>query len=249
MSSTSNEILPILYKDDFLVIIDKPPNLLVHPNKWDTKSPNCVDTLQRQLDHKVYPVHRIDRGSSGVVVFAKDSQSARFTTEQFRDRKAKKIYLALARGHLKNEITIDRSLNKENSNIRSVALSHARPIATATIPEPVSIYNEGWYSFVELLLETGRFHQARRHLRHLNHPIIGDRRHGDREQNHFFSKRFGISHMFLRAFGLTIFHPRHGALLHAQAGLPKWWIDSLDQLGISVSGRYPVAPVVDLETQ
>ena len=238
--------LPILYRDERVVVVDKPPGMLVHPNPHDPSCPTCTAALTRSLGCRIFTVHRIDRGTSGLLVFGLDSAGARYLTEQFRDREAKKAYLALARGHLEDSVTVDKPLRNGSTEISSAALSHVRPISRATLAEPVSIYPEAWYTFLEVRLETGRNHQARRHLRHLNHPVIGDMRHGDRDQNRFFASRFGIRHMFLRAYRLQLHHPDGDRPMEFVAGLPRWWVKGLKAIGIDLTSEFPTIPRVPL---
>lgn len=223
--------LTILYRDNEMVVVDKPPGMLVHRNGWDPKSPTCVNSLAGKLHRRVYSIHRLDRGTSGVLVFALSPQSAKRVADAFRNREVKKGYVAVVRGHLEEPRTVDTPIRKKNGKMFP-AVTHFSPLSRCVIPEPVGPYEEAWFTLVEIDLETGRRHQARRHLNYIAHPVIGDKQHGDNRNNRFFAETFGCRELLLRAVSLEFPHPSTGAPVTAFAGVPMWWRELLEAAGL-----------------
>ena len=194
--------LKILYQDDFLVAIDKPAGLFVHRSFMDKHEIYfALQMLRDQIGQHVYPVHRLDRPTSGVLLFALSSEVARLMGEVFSQRQVKKRYIAITRGQLKGQAVIDYALKEKLDRLGDKqvaidkepqgAISEYNSVATATLPVPLGKFPSVRYSLVELAPLTGRRHQLRRHLAHLRHPIIGDINYGDNKQNPFFIKQFG----------------------------------------------------------
>jgi len=230
--------IPILYRDESICIIDKPADVFVHPNPLDRGAEDCVTNLHQRLGVFVFNVHRLDRPTSGAVVFALDKDSAGELSRQFRDGLVAKRYLALVRGHLRESVRIDLPIPRSKSGERVSASSTARPIDTSVVPEPVGRYDEGWFSLVEIELHTGRFHQARRHLRSIDHPVIGDTSHGDPAQNRYFRSAVGESRLFLRSYRLEFDHPTSGLRVRVVSGAPDWWNLALRRVGLRLPPSY-----------
>lgn len=239
----NNKDILILYQDQELLIVDKPPGMMVHRNAWAPNAPTCVNSLAGILQRRVYNVHRLDRATSGVMLFALNAETAKLLADRFRDREVEKRYVAIVRGHLEEAITVDTPIrNKKGKEFHAV--SHIAPLAKTVVPEPLGDYPEAWFSLVELDLETGRRHQARRHLNYISHPVIGDRQHGDRRNNRFFSDRFGCQELLLRAISLEFTHPLTGRLVRVFGGLPHWWREPLDRVGLKPPEGLLMAPGV-----
>lgn len=216
----------ILYRDDRIVVIDKPPGVLVHRNGWEPEAPTCVHNLAGRLGRRVYNVHRLDRGTSGILVFALDGESSELLARQFRERRVEKRYIALVRGHCTETRRIDTPITDRRGRSRP-AVTTVRPLSRTVVPEPVGPFSEAWFSLVELEIETGRHHQARRHLNYIAHPVIGDKQHGDSRNNRFITHRYGRGELLLRAVELRFDHPENGRRMRGFAGLPDWWRDLL----------------------
>ncbi len=236
--------LKILYRDRRICIVDKPPRVFVHHNRLEPETPNCVDELSRRIGTRVYNVHRLDRATSGALVFALDRESASDISKQFREGEVAKRYVAVVRGHLEEETVVDRPVRKSKKGPRVEALSRVKPITTSTIPVPLGRFDEIWYSFVEIQLFTGRYHQARSHLRSIDHPIIGDTTHGDRTQNAHVRRCWGIADLLLRAYEIGLKHPETGERLECITGLPEWWLDALDAMCLGSINGIPANPRV-----
>ena len=210
-------MLPVLYQDRHLVAIHKPAGLLVHRTDLDRHETRfAVQMLREQLGVRVWPVHRLDRGTSGVLLFALDADTARLLGQQFEAGSVAKTYLAVVRGHPPEAGCIDHPLSRryddrEGQADRSVeaqpALTRYRRLATAELPVPVDRYPTSRYALLEIQPETGRRHQIRRHLKHIAHPVIGDATYGKGRHNRMFAERFGCARLLLACTRLALLHP------------------------------------------
>jgi tRNA pseudouridine65 synthase len=224
-------MLDILYRDDYVVAINKPSGLLVHRSLIDRHETRFAIQLTRdQIGQKVYPVHRLDKPTSGVLLFALDSDTARLLNAQFTAGLVHKTYLAVVRGHTAESGVIDYPLREELDKIADAnadqdkpaqaALTHYQRLATTELPFPVGRYASARYSLLELTPKTGRKHQLRRHLKHIFHPIVGDTTHGDGKHNALFREQFDCQRLLLHANTLQVTHPHHAEVLHLAAPLP-----------------------------
>lgn len=200
-------MLEILYQDEHIVAINKPPGLLVHrsPIAKDVEE-FAVQTLRDQLDQHVYPAHRLDRKTSGVLLFALDIDALKNLRDQFESKTISKTYLAIVRGYLETSGTIDYSLSREDGKMQD-AVTHYECLQKTEIPVPFGKHQTSRYSLAKVTPETGRMHQIRRHFAHILHPIIGDRPHGCNKQNRLFKDRWNMNEMMLLAENLTFVHP------------------------------------------
>jgi tRNA pseudouridine65 synthase len=200
-------VLEILFQDADFVAINKPHGLLVH------RSPIAADAdvfavqlLRNQLGQKVFPVHRLDRKTSGVLLFALNEEMNKSLQEAFMAKKVLKKYVALVRGFAPESATIDYPLTNEAGKIQE-AITHFKRLQTIEIPLPFGKFDTSRYSLLELQPESGRMHQIRKHLAHIFHPIIGDRPHGCNKQNKFFLENWEMKNMLLHASELQFMHP------------------------------------------
>ena len=179
------ERLPIIYRDEHLVAVHKPSGLLVHRTFLDRHETRfAVQILRDQIGQHVHPVHRLDRGTSGVLLFALDRDICRDVATQFENQQVEKIYLAVVRGHPDETGVIDHPLSRQfdDYEFRPLSAAHEaqdaitryRRLAVAELPHAVDRYPTSRYALLELAPQTGRRHQIRRHLKHIAHPIIGD---------------------------------------------------------------------------
>ena len=223
--------LEILYHDAHLVAINKPSGLLVHRSLIDRYETRFAIQLTRdQIGQKVYPVHRLDKPTSGVLLFALDSDTARLLMEQFTAGLVQKTYLAVVRGHTAESGIIDYPLKEELDKIADAdadqdkpaqeAVTHYRRLAMTELPYPVGRYATARYSLLELQPKTGRKHQLRRHLKHIFHPIVGDTSHGDGKHNALFREQFACHRLLLHAASLHLQHPHKLSDLRIDAALP-----------------------------
>jgi tRNA pseudouridine65 synthase len=198
----------ILFQDSTCVAVCKPAGLLVH------RTPMCRDRdflLQRvrnQIREKVYPIHRLDKPTSGIVLFGIGSEAAAKFSALFQEHEVRKTYLAVVRGFTEPEGVIDLPV-KTGRNGRSLqeAVTRYRTIESVELPIPVGPYETARYSLVEIEPETGRMHQIRRHFNAISHPVIGDTQHGDNRHNRMFIERFHCRRLLLFARRIEFVHP------------------------------------------
>ena len=224
------EILPILYQDKFLVAIDKPNGLLVHRSKIDRHETRfAMQILRNQIGQHVYPVHRLDKPTSGVLLFALSPEVATQLTKLFTEKQIQKTYVAIVRGYIPEEGKIESSLKDKTDKMMSeassekiqTAITNYQRIGTVELPYAVGRYPQSRYSLVKLIPETGRRHQLRKHLKSLFHPIIGDVNYGDGKHNRFFRDQFQCNQLLLSAMELQFHHPITNQKMKISAPLPE----------------------------
>ncbi len=214
-------MLEIIYQDQYFIAINKPGGMLVHKSELAPEETVFVlQTLRDQLDKHIYPVHRLDRPTSGVLLFAFSSEIARTLSEHLIDKKIKKKYLALVRGWLQESVTIDHPVKNDRGNLKD-AITRFSPIRHYTLDIKMGSYDKQRYSLVGCEPESGRWHQIRQHLAHLRHYIINDRVHGNNKHNKLFKEELMIEPMFLHAESLELCHPVDKRLMVLKAELPK----------------------------
>jgi len=209
------ETLPILYADDALVVVNKPSGLLVHRSPIDRHETRfAVQLLRNQLGRRVHPVHRLDKGTSGALVFALDRTVAGTLAEACATQQVRKSYLAIVRGWPAESGTIEHALEAVRDAYAPADDAGAKPartdfrtLATVELPRRVDRYPTARYALLELQPDTGRRHQLRRHLAHVSHPIIGDSTYGKGRHNRLFAELFGVSRLLLACVKLQFAHP------------------------------------------
>lgn len=202
--------LEILFEDETLIAVHKPNGLLVHRTKIATDAEEfALQILRDQIEQKVFPTHRLDRKTSGVLLFAKDEETNRLMQTQFMEKEVSKTYKAIVRGWTDDEGTIDYALTNDSGKTQD-AITHYKTVQRSEIELPNGKFSTARFSLVELAPETGRMHQLRKHLAHILHPIIGDRPHGCNKQNKLFLEHFSMIEMMLHAEKLTFTHPNTG---------------------------------------
>lgn len=210
--------LPILYRDEFLVAVHKPSGLLVHRTDLDRHETRfALQMVRDMLGCKVYAVHRLDKGTSGVLLFALQPEVAQALTAQFETQQVAKTYLAVVRGHPPESGEIDHPLSRIRDDYEwagknmeaeaQPAVTRYRRLAIAECRVSVDKYPTSRYALLELEPLTGRRHQLRRHLKHIAHPIIGDSTYGKGRHNRFFQQAFGCRRMLLASVALRLTHP------------------------------------------
>ena len=228
-------MLSILYQDEHLVAIDKPAGLLVHRSALDAGETRCaVQLLQAQLGRAVWPLHRLDKGTSGVLLFglARDVASAAGALWGSDAAPLRKTYLAVVRGWPADELgLIDHPLRRldddRRATARALGVQPARTgwhaLARAALPLPQGAFSQTRVALLALRPETGRRHQLRRHCKHIAHPIIGDATHGKGPLNRALAGWLGLQRLWLHALALQLPHPVTGAPLHLQAAPGAEW--------------------------
>lgn len=210
-------MLPVLYRDEHLLIVDKPSGLIVHRG-WAKDSVTALALARAQAGCWVYAAHRLDRGTSGILVFGLSSEIARNLQKQFASRTVTKTYLALVRGWCPTDELIDHPLAREKGAEKRSASTRVRCLNRYELPTAEAYPRR--YSWVAAHPETGRAHQIRRHLKHINHPLIGDVRYGKGEHNRFFREHLQLHRMVLHASALALHHPVTGNPLQIDCPVP-----------------------------
>jgi tRNA pseudouridine65 synthase len=243
--------MKVLYDDPYMVAVRKKEGWLVHPTFVSREKRNVLHHVQKMLGYNLHTVHRLDRATSGVLLFAKTREMAAQLSQLFSTQKVTKIYLALVRGHLPPEGRIERYLkiprnyklesyvddetraqwkadercqnikSKGDDNKNSTHITDYETLATAEIPHAIGRYATARYSLVRAFPRTGRLHQIRRHFAGMGHPIIGDKTHGDRDHNRFFVEQWKIDRMLLHCLEMRFLHPVLGSNVHIWC-TPGW---------------------------
>ncbi len=200
-------ILQIIYKDEYLVAINKPPGLLVHRTRLANDADVfALQTLRNQINQHVYPIHRLDRKTSGVLLFALNEDIHKSMQKAFAEKQIQKTYLAIVRGYTYDDGIIDYPLRKDNGILKE-AVTRYKTLDRTEINLPSGKHQTSRYSLLQIQPLTGRKHQIRKHMAHIHHPIIADRPHGCNKQNKLFKEKFGLMTMMLHALELQFKHP------------------------------------------
>jgi len=210
-------MLDILYQDDYLIAINKPHGLLVHRSTIAADASEfALQLLRDQIGARVNPAHRLDRATGGALLFAFDKETEIAMQQQFADNKVNKTYLAIVRGYAPDAEDIDYPLKKDNGTLQEAFTSYAT-LKRAELQVPFGKHQTSRYSLVEVKPSTGRMHQIRKHMSHINHPIIGDTTHGCNKQNKLFRERWEMTTLMLHAAKLNFRHPVTGAQIVVDA--------------------------------
>lgn len=244
--------LEIVFQDDHLVVVNKPPGVLVHRTALDRGADDFVlQRLRDQIRRKVSPVHRLDRPTSGVLIFALTAEAARAVGDDLARHDVEKGYLAVVRGWAASGC-VDRPLKilDEDPNAprrTQEAVTWMERLATAELPVALDRFPTTRYSLVAARPLHGRRHQIRRHFNHHGHPIIGDVRHGKGVHNRYFRETLGCDRLLLHCAQMLIPHPITRAPLRLQAPLDARFAEAFEALGWSdwlspASWRWPSLP-------
>jgi tRNA pseudouridine65 synthase len=232
----------LLYLDDTVAVIDKPVGWATHAAKGLPDPDTALSWLRDRLGRWVYPAHRLDRATSGVLAFALDPETAGFLGRQFAQGTVEKRYEAWVRGWAPDAGRIDRPLKSEDGLSTIEAVTYYRTLARVEEAIPVSKFPSARFSRVEVRTETGRFHQIRRHLHSIGHPIIGDTRHGDGAWNRHARAHWGTGRLFLDAGMLELTVPG-GLRLRVTHSMPREWGELQRRFGLETAPSSLPEPV------
>ena len=200
-------LLEIIYQDEHLIAINKPHGLLVHRSKIATNTDvYALQLLRDQIGQKVYPVHRLDRKTSGILLFALSPEINSSLQSQFAENNIEKSYISIVRGFTPDKETIDYALTNDSGKTQDAITSYST-LKQSEVKVPLGKFSTSRYSLIEVYPKTGRFHQIRKHMAHVFHPIIGDRPHGCNKQNKLFKEKWNMHTMMLHAKQLKFTHP------------------------------------------
>ncbi|SHJ40638.1 tRNA pseudouridine65 synthase [Reichenbachiella agariperforans] len=225
--------LEILYQDEDYVIINKPHGLLVHRSKMAANTNRfALQELRNQLNRHVHPAHRLDRKTSGALVFALTQEALKAVRQEFEKLAITKTYWAIVRGYTEDEGCIDYALTNDKGKLQE-AITRYRTLDRSEIDVPFGKHQTSRYSLVEVYPETGRMHQIRKHLAHIFHPIIGDRPIGCNKQNKLFLEKWNMNTMLLHAKNISFHHYALDKRISVSACLQPEFIRMIETLGFS----------------
>ena len=224
--------IEILFADEHIVAVNKPSGLLVHRG-WDDDDDVALFRVRDAVGQRVHPVHRLDRGTSGVLLFARTREAASTLARAFEEGRVAKFYLALVRGMAPESGRIDHPIPRSEDGPRVPAATRFRLIARSPVDR---------CSLVEAMPETGRLHQIRRHLRHIHHPLIGDVNYGSGEINRHYRAHYNLHRLALHARALEFEHPKATMRMTIAAQMPDDLGAALRALGLPCEVETPCAP-------
>ncbi len=218
--------IEILFEDQHIIIVNKPNNVLIHNSYYarNIKEETLLDLLFAQFESHFYPVHRLDRKTSGVLMLAKQKENVAVFQELFNANQIQKTYYGIVRGFVDLALVIDSPVKNPDTKIYKEAETYCEPIHKILLEIPVIPYENSRYSLVKLMPATGRMHQLRIHLNKINHPIIGDYKYGDRFHNRMFEQEFNCEKLFLHAYSLHFIQPLTNQKIELNATFPNDWI-------------------------
>lgn len=235
-------MLPILFQDDQIVVVNKPAGLLVHRSSIDRQATEfALQIVRDQLGRRLFPVHRLDRPTSGALIFAFSSSVARKLSLEFIEGRVVKTYLAVVRGNPPFSLTVDYPLkqgvrSKTDSRERlekpkQEAVTIISTVSSVELPVCVDKFPTARYSLVKAQPKTGRTHQIRKHMHHIGHPIIGDVNYGVGKHNRFFKDQLGCGRMLLACTEISFLHPKKNQVIVVHAPLADQFHDVVKKLG------------------
>lgn len=221
-------MVEIVFEDEYCLVVSKPNNMVVHHayhSRNVIEEQSLLQVLFEQFGQKFYPIHRLDRKTSGIILLAKETKFVSKFQKLFTDNEIDKTYLGVVRGYAPEHRIIDSPVKGRDANVHKEAETHFSTLEKITLEIPVKPYDTSRYSLVKLQPKTGRLHQLRIHCNKISHPLIGDPKYGDKNHNVMFQENFGWHNLFLHAYSLEFVHPFTDEKLQLQTTLPKDWID------------------------
>ncbi|MDT7831812.1 pseudouridine synthase [Flavobacteriaceae bacterium S356] len=218
--------IDILYEDDYCICVNKPHDVLVHHGKFSRNNADensLLQLLEQQFGEKYYPVHRLDRRTSGVILLARQTTDVATFQKLFTDQEIQKTYYAVVRGFAPEQQYIDSPVKGKDAKAYKDAITELTLLKTISLDIPVGRYDTSRYSLVKLAPKTGRMHQLRIHMKKISHPIIGDGKYGDHRHDAMYVEQFGWKNLFLHAGSLSFTHPFSQEVLHINAPFSEDW--------------------------
>ena len=222
--------LDVVYEDDDIIVVNKPKGMVVHPANGnpDGTLVNAVMSLCKGslsgIGGEIRPgiVHRLDKDTSGLIIIAKNDVAHINLSKQIKDRRVKKIYIALVKGNVsENEATVNMPIGRSTKDRKKMAV---RKDGKEAVTHFKVLKRYGKYTLLELKIDTGRTHQIRVHMAEIGHPVVGDMIYSNGKNE------FGIEGQMLHAKSLDFQHPVTGKQIHLEAELPKYFEEILSKL-------------------
>jgi len=218
--------IPVIFEDKYILCVSKPNNKVVHHahhSRNVAEEVSLLQAIESERGFKTYPIHRLDRKTSGIILLAKEKEYVSKFQELFNANTIQKTYFGLVRGFSPESKTIDSPVKGRDAKVHKEALTQLKTLANITLEIPVKPYDSSRYSLVELTPKTGRMHQLRVHTNKISHPLIGDPKYGDKNHNLMFEANFNCKNLFLHAGKLEFIHPFNEEKLLLIADFPKDW--------------------------
>jgi tRNA pseudouridine65 synthase len=229
----------VLYEDEYCIAVNKPSALLVHRTNMSRDKDFLLQRVRDQIKMKIDPIHRLDRPTSGIVLFSKKTETLPVFFKLFEKRQIQKTYIAVVRGFTDDKGLIDYPLkNKNKNNVAQSAITEYETLARVEMNIPVEPYDSSRYSLVKINLYTGRTHQIRRHFKHLFHPLIGDSTYGDMKHNKMFKEKLHCSRLLLHACRLEFKHPITNENICITSDLDDEFNMILQKLGFELNDKF-----------
>ncbi len=216
----------VIYEDDYCLVVTKPNDVVVHHayhSRNVREEQSLLQLLDEKFQKKFYPVHRLDRRTSGIIILTKETQYVSKFQQLFTDNEIQKKYLGVVRGFSPETRVIDSPVKGKDSKVYKDAETHLKTLQNVTLDIPVKPYDSSRYSLVELSPKTGRLHQLRIHMNKISHPLIGDGKYGDKNHNAMYETNFNWDTLFLHAISLEFIHPFTNKTLQLTSSLPENW--------------------------
>lgn len=229
----------VLLKDEHFVVVRKPAGLMVHRTKESRDKDFLLQRVRRKIGKTVNPVHRLDRATSGVMIFGTSKEGTSRLFQSFREKRVAKTYHAVARGFTPASGRIDHPL-KCGDSVKE-AVTDFETLATVELPIPVGPYQTARYSLVRVTPLTGRTHQIRRHFAHISHPLIGDTQYGDGKHNRALREKFRLQRLLLMATHLSFPHPMSDEIVNVDVPLDNDFKTFLKAIGFDIDA-IPIEP-------
>lgn len=231
--------IEILFEDETIVIVNKSNNVLIHNSYYarNIKDATLLEILHKQLELNLYPVHRLDRKTSGLLILAKQKENVAVFQKLFNENEIQKTYIAIVRGFVTERLLINTPVKNPDTLVYKDAETLCIPIKTIELNIPVHPYETSRYSLVELKPATGRMHQLRIHMNKISNPIVGDYKYGDRFHNRMFENEFNCQYLFLHAISLKFEHPITKEKMNVHAQVPKDWTEIFNKFEWSLKEK------------
>jgi len=219
--------LEIIYQDNYCLLVTKPNNVLVHHahhsrNKIEEES--LIQLIENQFGKRYYPIHRLDRKTSGIILLASKREYVASFQALFTNNEIQKIYYGVVRGFSEDNKVINSPVKGRDALVYREAETQLNCLDKIELNIPVKPYDSSRYSLVELKPKTGRMHQLRIHMNKVSTPLINDAKYGDKNHDLMYAKQFGWKNLFLHAGSLEFIHPFTNKKLILKSSFSEDWV-------------------------